>query len=241
MRGQMIDNPTRRQFLRTAKTAGLVAYALSSLEIIAEDTSTEVNIYSLNDYIDAIIQIESSGNSRAERYEAHLDDHSYGLGQLLTKTAKDLEKRRPELPKLGESKEQIKNSLFNPEINRKYAEALFKEELDFYQNPFLAVAAYNAGHLTPRNARCQQQLNDLYDSQLKIDGAIGEKSKEIIRKFQKDYSLDQDGLIGQKTYAKLQEVWTKKFSQKENPKGLIPQNNYTPNHVEKFRKALSKN
>ncbi len=196
--------------------------------------------YTLEDYISAVIEIESNGNSNAERYEPHLDDYSYGLGQLLTRTAKDLEKRHANLPRLGNTPEKIKASLCDPEINKEYIRALFKEELDFYNDYLLAVASYNAGHFSPRNARCQQQLNDLYGEKLALDGRLGYKSKEVISRFQKDQGLEADGRLGKESYNKLQDVWQEKNRNKPNPKGVIPINNYTPNHVKKFKKALEK-
>jgi len=245
---------TRRQFLRRAIGTATVALA-PTLETLAQTSQPTSNpstqtalssqpskpIYSFNDYIDAIIQIESGGNPRAKRPEPEKNDASYGLGQILTKTAKDIEKRHSELPQLGNTHEQIRDSLYNPEINRAYTTVLYREELDFYQDPFLAVAAYNSGHLTPRNAHCQEQLNDLYKASLITDGHVfGEapESRAVIKRFQEQHNLEADGILGPKTYAKLQDVWKSKFPNKPNPKGKIPINKYTPNHVRKFRKAL---
>ena len=128
--------------------------------------------------------------------------------------------------------------MLNPKTNRAYTTALFKEELEFYKNPFLAVAAYNSGHLTPRNACCQQQLNQLYRTNLDTDGIIGEKSREIVKRFQIEQGLKVNGIIGPNTYNKLQEVWQASFPGQENPTGIIPKNRYTPNHVRKFKEAL---
>jgi len=231
---------SRRDILKYL-AATTLTLSFGGLEALAGERNNKPSFpknYELKDYVNAVIQIESSGNPRAARYEKHLDDWSYGLGQILTKTAKDIEKRHSELPKLGEEKDKIRESLFNPEVNRTYVAALFKEELDFYQDPFLAVAAYNSGHFTPRNARCQQQLNELYSSQLIQDGRIGKKSEIAVKKFQQIQGLDADGVIGEKTYAKLQEVWTRRFPKRENPTGIIPINQYTLNHVRKFKEAL---
>ena len=226
---------------------GLVSIVLagaSLLPVNAEEAETipENNMkklgsreYELSDYVNAVIEIESNGNPDAERYESHLNDTSYGLGQILTGTAKDLEKRHPDLPRLGKNPAK---SLKNPEINRAYTETLFREEFNFYKDPYLAVAAYNSGHLTPRNARIQEMFNELYGTQLVTDGRLGKKSKEVIKRFQKDHDLSVDGIIGLITYARLQEVYAGKFPDKPNPAGIIPENKYTPNHVEKFRKAL---
>lgn len=186
-------------------------------------------------YVKAIFQIESSNNPRAERYEKHIDDWSYGLGQILTETARDLEKRHPELPDLGDTREQIRESLFDPEINRAYAEALFREELEFYQDPELAVAAYNSGHLTPRNARAQEMLNEIYNTNLTTDGIIGKNSKDIVKRFQSENGLGVDGIIGQQTISALNKVYKDKFPDRKNPIGIIPSNRYTPNHVQRFK------
>lgn len=232
-----MTNQSRRQFLKGLAAIVSAAYIP---KVFSDDkaTSQPAKKYTIDNYIDAVIEIESNGNPQAKRYEQHINDTSYGLGQILTRTAKDLEKRHPELQRLGKTKEQIKQALYNPEINRTYTTALFKEGLDFYQDPFLAVSAYNSGHLTPRNAYCQEQLNELYQINLTTDGIIGLKSKEAVKRFQKEHDLEVDGIIGPQTYKKLQEVWTRKFPSKPNPKGIVPINKYTPNHVRKFRKAL---
>ncbi len=192
----------------------------------------------IDKYINAIIEIESHGNPNAERYEAHIKDTSYGLGQILTSTAKERESRNPNLPRLGETQEEIKESLCNPEINRKYTKDIFQREFDFYQDPNLAVAAYNSGHLTPRNARIQEQLNELLSRKLSTDGILGSESKKAVKEFQKQYRLKEDGILGSETYQKIQEVWERENPDKENPRGIIPSNKYTPNHVRKFREAL---
>ncbi len=231
---------TRREFLRdlTGLLAGAgLAYNGGCNRVRSEETEKKGK-YDLEDYVNAVIEIESHGNARAERYERHLNDYSYGLGQLLTRTAKDLEERYSDLPRLGENSNEIKENLFNVDINKAYTTRLFKEELDFYGDPSLAVAAYNAGHLTPRNALLQRQLNELYKTDLKTDGIIGIKSEEVVKRFQKEYGLEVDGKIGRQTYSKLQEIYYSKFPNAERAKGIVPVNNYTPNHVRKFRKAL---
>src|SRR3989344_8737205 len=190
--------------------------------------------YTFEDYIETIIKVESGGNPREERYEPRLDDWSYGLGQILTKTAKRAEARYPELPRLGETPDEIRDSLWDASINRKYTEAIFREDLDFYNDQFIAIAAYNGGHMTPRNARSQQQLNDLYGSKLAVDGVIGRCSKEVVEKFQEEYKLEVDGIIGPITHGKLQEVWKAKFPKRENPFAIVPLDSSASYHVQKF-------
>jgi len=224
---------SRRQFLQ-----GTISSLALAMFLPREVLATHEKKHTFNDYIEALIQVESNGNPRAERYEKHLRDWSYGLGQILTKTAKELERRYPDLPRIGNKPEQIKKSLFDPKINRVYTETLFKEELDFYGDPFLAVAAYNAGHLAPRNARSQEQLNDLYKTFLTTDGRLGKASRLVVKRFQKDNLLKTDGRLNSETYSKLQSVWTANYIGKPNPLGIIPNNKYTPNHVRRFKRAL---
>jgi len=264
--------------------------------------------YSLDDYINAVIEIESHGNPNAERYEASINDTSYGLGQVLTGVALVLERRYPNLPRISDysgleenvdtkkaenmlvqlygervGKEKVgidgeidsassalikrvqrkhglkadgridkptylaiqkerhlQERLCNPKINLAYTKTLFEEELDFFGDPFLAVATYNVGRDDVMDARVQQQLNDLYGAGLVTDGKIGKKTRQVVRRFQEEYKLEVDGVVGPRTYAKLQEVYMQKFPGIENPRGAVPVNRYTPNHVRKFKEALEK-
>lgn len=219
------------QYSQPQSTDNLVDTEIQPLEANRQD---EI----LDRYVEAVIEIESNGNPNASRYESHIKDTSFGLGQILTKTAKDIEKRHPELPRLGDSFAEIKRNLCNPEINMAYTRALFKEELDFYGDPFTAVAAYNSGHLTPKRARIEEQLNDICGLQLKEDGIYSRQTIEAIKRLQRESGLEADGKIGAKTYNALQKVWKQKFPDEENPRAIIPINRYTPNHVRKFKAAL---
>src|SRR3989338_3398688 len=97
----------RRQFLKAGLAALTGAGGGSLLKYVDfRKGAREFNNYSIDDYVNVVIQIESSGNEIAERYERHLNDYSYGLGQLLTITAKDLEERYSDLPMLGESRDE---------------------------------------------------------------------------------------------------------------------------------------
>lgn len=226
---------TRRDFLKRAGVA-IALSSVSGLEVLAQ--SPHEKNYTLHDYVNALIKVESHCDPKAERYEPKLKDWSYGLGQILTETAKETEGKHPSLPRLGETLEEIKTSLLNPEINRRYTTTIFKEELDFYENPFVAVAAYNSGHFTPRSARYQEQINDLLGTNLKTDGLIGKKTRIAVKQFQFQYGLSVDGKIGPNTRQELNKIWTQKFPEQQNSKGVIPQNGFTPHHVEKFREAL---
>ncbi|MBS3144822.1 DUF1615 family protein [Candidatus Woesearchaeota archaeon] len=195
--------------------------------------------------VNAIIQIESHGNPKARRYEPHINDTSYGSMQILTQTARVLEKKHEDLPRLGTTPEEIKQSLLQPEINRAYGERLLQDNFAFYGNVSLAVAAYNSGRLAPKNARIQQQLNDLLGTALQLDGDLGRESRRAIVQFQEIYNeenpenlLAVDGKLSDVTYQALQQVWQKNFPTKENPKGIVPQNNRTPYHMQKFMQTL---
>lgn len=140
----------------------------------------------------------------------------------------------------------VEDKLLDPEINRIYAEFLFKRELDFYGgNKDLAVAAYNSGHFTPLTAMVQEQLNDIYGTNLTTDGVVGSETSILIRKFQRDFRLNETGeLVDEKrqldmvTYNVIQEEWRKIKHNKYNPKGKIPEISITKNHVKKFNMVL---
>lgn len=85
----------------------------------------------------ATIMIESGGNTYAIRYEPHINDSSYGLGQILYRTAKWI------------GFDGKATDLYDPEVNieligRYYAKnrAMFGEDLTNKQ----LVTAYNAGN-----------------------------------------------------------------------------------------------
>jgi len=260
-------NISRRWFLGLVGLAGLTVVVnelilpaqepslkIPSLEdVVTNDQSSNPNThlptkeYALEDYIQAIIAVESNRNPNAKRYEPHIDDTSYGLMQILTRTAKDLEQKHPSLPRLGKGKELVKN-LKDPEVNTQYGTQLFLDNLQLYnQDPLLAIAAYNAGPKTPMYARVQQQLNDLMKIQLTCDGILGKKSQETIKEFQAKWNsnnpkdhLDVDGRLGDQTYQRIQQSWQHHYPGQPNPKGIIPQNNITPYHIKKILKELQR-
>lgn len=100
--------------------------------------------------VKGIIQKESRWDVNASRYEAHLNDSSWGLMQVLLKTAKWI---------LGNDKLTI-SDLINPETNvsagTKYIGSLLKQ----YGNIRDAIAAYNAG--SPKRNKDGTYVNQSY-------------------------------------------------------------------------------
>ena len=178
-------------------------------QIVDEETQ---NYKIPQEFIDAVIYAESNGNPNAERYEAHVDDTSYGLMQLLTNTARGISKRNSDLPSLDLNSDgtttynEVKTSLLNPETNVKYGTRLLEDEFEKYGSLELAVAAYNAGSTAPRNALVQFQLNEIFKDTLDMDGKIGPLSKKSVRNFQDKYGLEVDAIPRSNTTANLNEV-----------------------------------
>lgn len=191
--------------------------------------------YTTQDYLDAIIQIESKGNPHAERYERHMGDASYGLGQILTRTARELEASHSELPRLGSD---VAKSLCDPTINQAYTKAFFLDLMGRYnEDPLLAVAAYNAGPHAPFVAACQSMLNDVSDASLDCDGANGPETKFYLTHFQKQHGLSADGKTGPQSWEALARTYQNETG-RTAPRGVVPRNGQTPRHVLRFIKAL---
>jgi lysozyme family protein len=58
----------------------------------------------------------------------------------------------------------------------------------------------------PTVKTAQQQYNQLYHLHLDVDGFEGPETKAVTRRFQEQYGLDVDGIIGEHTMHKLAEV-----------------------------------
>lgn len=86
--------------------------------------------------IKAVIMTESSFNPTAYRAEPAIHDGSYGLMQLLFRTAVGL--GFPNDPSRA-------NELFNPDLNINYGTALLAQLQNKYENVDDIYAAYNAG------------------------------------------------------------------------------------------------
>lgn len=101
--------------------------------------------------IKGVVQQESAWDVNASRYEAHLNDSSWGLMQVLLKTAKWI---------LGNDKLTI-SDLVNPQINveagTKYIASLLAK---YGGNVRDAIASYNAG--SPRKNKDGTYVNQAY-------------------------------------------------------------------------------
>jgi hypothetical protein len=183
---------------------------------------------------------------------------------LLYKTIMDALKNKKNIAAEGFStiEKEIIKSIMNDNIARKYAKKELEEHFLRYEDALLAAAAYNSGPWTPRNARIQEQLNDLIEigyiprellglenDKLFTDGALGHISKRVIKSFQKQYNkgkqkekLSEDGIVpdsfSSETWWALQEAWKSNFPNKNNPLGAIPLNDYTPRYVARIKSYI---
>lgn len=113
--------------------------------------------------IRAIISVESSWNPKAYRAEPRIHDASYGLMQVLSKTAADIW-----------SKVVSAADLFDPEFNIETGTKYIRSQLNRYQgNIPMAVSAYNAGHYTTRNQSYVDKVMNLF---YKYSGTDEDKS-----------------------------------------------------------------
>jgi len=211
-------------------------YAVSTNQqpaIVQKDDKTD-----LERLVDSVIQIESNGNPRAVGSYGEI-----GLGQLRLIRARELEKARPYLPRLGKTDEDAKSALFNPAVNRAYTRAALDDNIKISarmqpNNIELVVASYNAGPNAVETAAYQKALNELTGSQLVHDGSIGPRTEEVTRRFQISYNeahpdrIKVDGKLGPETKAKIRRAYKERFS-RDMPKGLVPQNGTTEFYVRK--------
>lgn len=206
-------------------------------KILKEQNINKVTV----SHVLAVVEIESNFNQNASRHESNVNDTSYGLMQILTGTAKELKRKHPNLQNLRDPA----SSLYKPEINLTYGSVYLNDIIQPYlkdQNAIeLAVAGYNAGPLTPRNARIQEQLNDLLNLNLTLNGRLKPKDIKTFQEYWNKHSsrkLEVDSILGQKTNEALQTAWKYFNPNKPNPSGIIPVQSL--NHIKKFKVALSK-
>lgn len=84
----------------------------------------------------ATIMVESMGNTHAIRYEPHLNDSSYGLGQILYTTAQYI------------GYNGAPEGLYDPSTNIELIGRYYKRSIDVYGNlsPAQMATTYNAGN-----------------------------------------------------------------------------------------------
>jgi soluble lytic murein transglycosylase-like protein len=114
--------------------------------------------------IKAVIMTESSFNPNAYRAEPAINDGSYGLMQLLFRTAVSL--GFPNDPKRA-------NELFKPDININYGTALLEKLQNQYENVDDIYAAYNSGKV--RKNAAGEYVNTKGDTgvQKRVDRFLG--------------------------------------------------------------------
>lgn len=113
---------------------GAVIVSQQTLEPIIQKVAQKYNVPA--SLIKAIIQVESNWDINASRYEANVKDASWGLMQVLLKTARDI---------LGKPNLTI-SELQQPETNIEAGTAYLAYQLKRYNRSIPdAIAAYNAG------------------------------------------------------------------------------------------------
>lgn len=113
---------------------GAVTLSTASLNAVIDDSAMRNGVEPA--LIKAFIQVESNWDVNASRYEPHLKDSSWGLMQVLLKTAKWM---------LGDDTLTI-SKLVTPKVNIEAGTKYIKYQLNKYGgNVKDAIAAYNAG------------------------------------------------------------------------------------------------
>ncbi len=113
---------------------GAVTLSTASLTAVIDESAIRNGVEPA--LIKAFIQVESNWDVNASRYEPHLKDSSWGLMQVLLKTAKWM---------LGDDTLNI-SKLFTPKVNIEAGTRYVKHQLNIYGgNVKDAIAAYNAG------------------------------------------------------------------------------------------------
>ena len=120
--------------MKAAIAIGLCCLVMAqNIESIINEAARKYNVEPA--LIKAIIKVESSYNPMAFRREPHIKDTSWGLMQVLLKTARWITKN----PKL--TAKELLNPKTNVDIGTRYLAYLLKK----YRNLKDAIAAYNAG------------------------------------------------------------------------------------------------
>lgn len=147
---------------------GAVVLSQSTLEPIINRAAIKYGLEPAA--INAVIDIESTWNPMAYRYEAHKKDASWGLMQILLATAKEMS---------GNTR-LTATELLKPEVNIDLGSKYLAKQLRRYSgNIYDAVAAYNAGSV--KKTLIGQYINQAHVSRfkrayLKYKGLSGIKS-----------------------------------------------------------------
>jgi len=127
---------------------GAVTVSVESLSDLVDTIASQYRVDP--NLVKAVIKHESNWDVNASRYEAHLNDSSWGLMQVLLKTAKWI---------LGNDKLTIQD-LIKPEVNITAGAKYLGSLLAKYGNAEDAIAAYNAG--SPRRNKDGAYVNQAY-------------------------------------------------------------------------------
>lgn len=127
---------------------GAVVVSAASLEDVVAKIARQYGVPTA--LVKATIKQESNWDVNASRYEAHLQDSSWGLMQVLLKTAKSV---------LGNNALTIQQ-LIEPATNVTAGTRYLGTLLAKYGNMRDAIAAYNAG--SPRLTKEGQYVNQKY-------------------------------------------------------------------------------
>ena len=128
---------------------GAVVLSPSTLEPIVNEMGRKYNIEPA--WIKAHIKAESDWDVNASRFEAHKEDASWGLMQLLLVTARGV---------LGDSN-LTTTQLINPRVNIEAGTKFLSQLWSRFGNMRDAIAAYNAG--SPRiNPKTNKYVNQEY-------------------------------------------------------------------------------
>ena len=140
----------------------------------------------------ATIMTESGGNPQATRYEPHLDESSYGLGQILESTARGLGYQGPA------------QGLFNPATNLDYVSRyLLQGRQAGAQTPQQYATFYNTGRLggTPTQGHLERFMQNYQGyPQAQTQGANIKSSFTPPREAASSASLSQAASPSQRSY-----------------------------------------
>lgn len=129
-----------------------------TLTRVKESFGNDIDVAASRFHVDAqllaaVVAAETKGDARAERFEGHLFDYSFGLCQTLTRTANNLMlKHRLGTPPPISAWDEWRDVLFKPLTSLTIA-AAYLNDLNLSQglrgDPVLLYAAYNSGTARP--------------------------------------------------------------------------------------------